>query len=457
MKKVLLLSGFALMTMLFAMCRKAEEFPESGYDERLSGGSQTAFDATSRAFTHEFEGLSPNDFEAHEIGDAAFEQTFVTAPAPLNSGLGGAYNNVSCISCHHNDGKGVPNAGYAESGLLLRVSTPGVGPNGDALPLPGYGTQLQDKAIFGKVPECNVSINYTYQSHTFPDGSNYELRTPVYECINWYTPLSSAYLLSPRFAPPVFGLGLLEAVPEEDLFRMSDAGDLNADGISGKVNMVWDPFQGRMMPGRFGLKSNTATLLTQVAAAYNNDIGITSYVFPHETNEGQSQQDNFSDDPELSDSILNAVTFYVRTLQVPARRNVNDPQVLHGKHLFKEAKCASCHIPDLRTSVNVALPSLSNQLIHPYTDLLVHDMGAGLADDRPDFGADGREWRTAPLWGLGLLETVNYPAFYLHDGRARTITEAIMWHGGEAEYSKNYVQQLSSSDRNDLLKFLKSL
>jgi CxxC motif-containing protein (DUF1111 family) len=211
------------------------------------------------------------------------------------------------------------------------------------------------------------------------------------------------------------------------------------------------------MIGRFGLKANTATILTQVAAAYVNDIGITNEIFPKETISGQSQSDQLGDDPELPDSILHAVKFYAQTLQVPARRNVTNPDVIKGKQLFMAANCGSCHIQTMVTDVNVSFPQVSNQVIHPYTDLLLHDMGEGLADNRPDFDADGREWRTAPLWGVGLFETVNYPGYYLHDGRARTLVEAIMWHGGEATASKNYFQDLSKADRDALLKFLKSL
>lgn len=438
-------------------CRKPEVFPEEGYDERLSGGSQTTFDFTSQAFSHEFEGLSDYDSDIHELGDEAFEQIFVTAPAPVNSGLGPAYNNVSCVSCHHNDGIGVPTAGLPESSLLIRISLPGIDEHGGPLAVPGYGTQLQDKSVFGCMPECKVTIDYSNQTYSFADGEIYELRSPEYYCTDFYTSIPGNYMLSPRLAPPVFGLGLLEALSDETILANADVNDANNDGISGKPNYVWDPYKQKVMLGRFGLKANTATLLTQVAAAYNNDIGITSYVFPNETVHGQSQMDNLDDDAELPDSLLNAVRFYVQTLQVPARRNVTDPEVKRGKEIFMNAQCASCHLPTLVTDVNVAFPQVSNQVIHPYTDMLLHDMGPDLADNRPDFLADGNEWRTAPLWGVGLFENVNYPAYYLHDGRARTLTEAIMWHGGEAENSKNYVKQLSSYDRKALLKFLKSL
>lgn len=456
-RRLVTVSIITSYVLLFSMCRKPEDFPEEGYDERLSGGSQTAFDATSQAFSNPFTGMSGYDDHIHGLGDAAFEQTFVTAPAPFNSGLGGAYNNVSCVSCHHGDGKGVPNTGLSESSLLMRISYPGEGEHHSAIPVPGYGTQVQDKAIFGMVPEAKVNIIYSYQTYSFPDGEKYELRTPTYALSNLHIPISGNYLLSPRLAPPVFGLGLLEAIDENDILQHVDANDVNGDGISGKANYVWDPLTGSVQLGRFGLKSNTASILTQVAAAYNNDMGITNHVFPQETTHGQVQNDNQVDDPELADSILNAVKFYVQTLQVPARRNVADPVVVRGKKIFNAAGCNNCHVATQYTKVNVAFSQLSHQRIHPYTDLLVHDMGSGLADNRPDFLADGNEWRTAPLWGLGLLETVNYPAYYLHDGRARTITEAIMWHGGEAQSSVDYVKQLSKPDRDALIKFLRSL
>lgn len=457
MKKISVLLFLCGITILLARCRKPHEFPENGYDERLNGGSQTAFDETSHAFSQEFEGLSYHDSKVHVLGDATFEKTFVTAPAPFNSGLGPAFNNVSCVSCHHNDGIGVPTTGGAESSLLMRISLPGVGDHGGSIPVPGYGTQLQDKAIFGKQPECSVNISYTYQTFTFPDGEVAELRNPTYSLANLYLPISGNYLLSPRLAPPVFGLGLLAAISENDIIANADVNDANHDGISGKPNYVWDPTTKSMMLGRFGLKANTASILTQVAAAFNNDMGITSSIFPKETIDGQSQMDNLKDDPELPDSLLNAVKFYCQTLQVPARRNVTDAQVIKGKNIFNDAKCNSCHQPTFTTSVNVTFPTLSNQRIHPYTDLLVHDMGAGLADNRPDFAADGNEWRTTPLWGVGLFSNVNYPAYYLHDGRARTLTEAILWHGGEATQSVNYIKQLSKADRDALLSFLKSL
>jgi len=457
MNRKLLIASLTVFVLLASMCRKPEIFPEENYDERLSGGTQTTFDNTSLAFANPFVGMSDNDSRIHVLGDQAFENTFVTAPAPINNGLGPVYNNVSCRSCHHNDGIGVPTAGDPQSSLLMRISLDGKDEHGGPMPVPGYGTQLQDKAVFGKQPECKVNISYTYQTYSFPDGETYELRSPAYTLSNLYMAIAGNYFLSPRLAPPVFGLGLIAAISEGDILSNADPNDLNGDGISGKANYVWNPETESITIGRFGLKANTATLLTQVAAAYNNDIGITSYIFSNETSDGQSQQDNYSDDPELLDSVLNAAKFYVQTLQVPARRNVTNETVKKGKQIFIDAKCESCHRQTMITAVNVAFPLVSNERIHPYSDLLLHDMGPGLADNRPDFEATGTEWRTAPLWGVGLFETVNYPAYYLHDGRARTLLEAIMWHDGEALQSVNFVKQLTAEDRHALITFLESL
>jgi CxxC motif-containing protein (DUF1111 family) len=458
MKNIIVPACILVLIVTLSQCRKAEPFEEEQYDERMSGGAQTAFDGTSRAFTHEFTGMGEYDLAMYGAGDAGFEQAFLTAPANYNNGLGPAFNNVSCVSCHHNDGIGVPTAGEAQSSLLMRISFPGTDAHGGAVPVPGYGTQVQDKAVFGKEPEAKVNISYTYLQNYFADGEMYELRQPAYTLTELHTPINGSYLLSPRLAPPVFGLGLLESIPEEQITALADVHDADHDGISGKPNYVWNPFAGRKELGRFGLKLNTATILVQVAAAYNNDIGVTSYVFKNETTQGQlNQSDDIADDPEIADSVLNSVKFYCQTLQVPGRRNISDPQVIRGKQVFNEAKCGNCHHANFTTAVNMAFPCMSNQRIHPYTDMLLHDMGPGLADNRPDFDADGNEWRTSPLWGVGLFEAVNYPAYYLHDGRARTLTEAIMWHGGEAQQSKQMVEQLSKDDRAALIKFLRSL
>lgn len=446
-----------IILLLFIQCRKAEPFDENAYDERLSGGMATVFDETKDAFSHEIEGLNPRDAHIHELGDIGFEQTFVTAPAPINSGLGPIFNNVSCIACHHNDGKGTPTAGFTNSSLLFRLSITGTDASGGPMPIQGFGGQLQDLAVFGKPAEARVEISYIDSVITYLEGQNVILRKPIYTVQNAYQPLPANYMLSPRLAPPVFGLGLLENIPEATILAFADENDVDGDGISGKANYVWNPFTQKTELGRFGLKCNTASLQTQVAGAYNQDMGVTSYVVPQESSWGQAQFDGLPDEPELADTLLDAVTFYVKTLAVPARRNVTQPEVKAGKALFAQIGCAACHKPVIKTGVNLSITALNNQRIQPYTDMLVHDLGEGLSDNRPDFLANGNEWRTAPLWGIGLFEKTNGTPYFLHDGRARSIEEAILWHGGEGEKSKNAFFQLSKNERNHVISFLKSL
>ena len=439
-------------------CRKAESFPESDYNAQLSGGAATTFTNGSQAFNDPVDGLDAWDAFVFSVGDNTFGTGFVSNPAPHFGGLGPIYNNVSCISCHHNEGKGVPTLGDVNSSLLTRISIPGTDAHGGPLAAPGFGLQIQDKSING-APEAKVTVSYTEIPFTFPDGETASLRQPTYTVTNPYTPLPADYMISVRLAPPVFGLGLLELIPEATILANADPNDANGDGISGKANYVYDPYVKKTEIGRFGLKANISTVQMQVASAFQQDMGITNYILPQESSYGQPQYDGLNDDPEITDSILNATVFYARTLAVPARRNVNDSVCLHGEQIFKQTGCASCHLPTVRTGADVRMPMLSNQLIHPYTDLLLHDMGDGLADGRPDYLATGNEWRTAPLWGIGLFQKVNGIGkdFYLHDGRARTVTEAILWHGGEAQKARDNFVQLSKSDRNALFQFLNSL
>jgi CxxC motif-containing protein (DUF1111 family) len=456
-RKVYIICALICMPVILMMCRKPEAFKEQDYDPRLSAGIATFFDETAGAFGHQIPYLNANDIYTHDLGDGAVEQSFVTAPAPVNSGLGPIFSNVSCVSCHHNDGKGNPTAGLVNSSLLLRLSLPGTDVNGGPVEVPGFGLQLQDVAIFGKQPEAKVTITYTTQIITFADGKMAELRKPAYTLSNPYIPIPVGYMISPRMAPPFFGLGLLQNIPEQTILSFADENDANGDGISGRPNYVWDPMLHKKTLGRFGLKANTATILTQVASAYQQDMGITSSVFPNESTFDQPQYDGLDDDTELPDTILNAAAFYIKTLGVPARRNVTDAVNLQGEQIFTQINCNSCHIPTVQTGVDVTLAATSNQRIHPYTDLLLHDMGAGLADNRPDFMASGTEWKTPALWGIGLFPKTNGTPFYLHDGRARTIEEAILWHDGEAAASKNKFANLGTVERNALVKFIKSL
>jgi len=457
MKKLSVVCVLLVIVVTGTLCRKADPFPENQYDDRLSGGAATVFLTNSKAFSSVVPGLSAYDNFMHGLGDATFGQTFVSAPAPKFGGLGPVYNNVSCISCHHNDGKGTATIGAITSSLLTRISIPGTDEFGGPRAIPGYGLQLQDKAIAGKSAEAKVTINYTEVPFTFTDGETVSLRKPIYTLTNPYTTMDANYHVSVRLAPPVFGMGLLELIPETTLLANVDENDANNDGISGRANYVYDPYTKQRTLGRFGLKANNPSLLVQVAGAFQQDMGITSFVFPTESCVGQSQYDGLKDDPELSDSLLRATTFYVQTLAVPARRDVTDPTVMRGEKLFKQLNCSGCHVQTVYTGVDIRLPMLSNQRIHPYTDLLLHDLGADLADGRPDFLADGNEWRTPALWGIGLFEKTNGIPFYLHDGRARTLLEAILWHGGEAQRSKDAFVKLSKSDRDAVVAFLKSL
>lgn len=457
MKKFAFVFTLILPALLLTMCRKAEPFNESDYDERLAGGLSTVFDETSGAFGHAVDGLSERDQTVHELGDVAFEQTFVAAPAPINSGLGPAFNNVSCISCHHNDGKGTPTSGFVNSSLLFRISPGGYDAHGGPMGMAGFGGQVQDVALFGKQPEAKINISYTDVTVVYNDGSKTTLRKPTYTLTNAYIALLGSYTLSPRLAPPVFGLGLLENIPESTILSLADEHDNDGDGISGKANYVYNAETKRKELGRFGLKANMPTINTQVAGAYNQDMGITNRIFNIESTFGQAQADGLNDDPELADSTLAAVAFYIKTLAVPARRNTRQVDVLRGQTLFTQLNCVGCHKPTLQTGVDLTLPQISNQRIHPYTDLLLHDMGEGLADGYTDFLANGSEWRTATLWGIGLFEKTNGTPFYLHDGRARTIEEAILWHGGEAQKSRDGFVHLSKVDRDALIKFIRSL
>ena len=436
------------------------DLSSSFINEWLSGGSQTVFNSQGSAFGTPFPKLSATSAEIHAIGDGAFSATFVSAPALVRPGLGPVFNNVSCSSCHISDGRGKPpGPGEALSSMLIRISVPGTDQHGGPNPVPGFGGQLQQRAIFGVQPEAIVDIQYTEQAYTFADGEAYSLRSPTYTLKNPYITLPSDVMLSPRVAPPVHGLGLLEAIDENDIVANADENDIDGDGISGKANYAWNVEAGKMTLGRFGWKAANPSILQQTAGAYSEDMGITNHVFPTESCKGQPQFDpsNYGYEYEVSDSLLYCVAFYIKTLAVPARRKADDTIVLQGKQIFNDAKCSACHTPMFRTKYDASFPEISNQVIFPYSDMLVHDMGQELADNRPDYSASGTEWRTPPLWGIGLTQTVNGHNNFLHDGRARTLLEAVMWHGGEAAASKNYVRNLNKTQRDALIKFLQSL
>ena len=431
------------------------------FDERL-GGDTTAFSKGRNAFELSARNLTNEERRIFEIGDSFFTQNWVTAPASTagRDGLGPTFNAQSCSSCHTHDGRARPPESDDDPvrGLLLRLSVNG--PDGPTAE-PNYGGQLQDRAIVGVPVEGRISITYATISGSYPDGSSYSLRQPSYEIEDRaFGPLDPDVMISPRIAPSTFGMGLLEAIPRERIHALADPDDADGDGVSGKPNMVWDFRKAKMVPGRFGWKANQPTVEQQAAAAFRGDIGITSSMFAEENcppAQSACRQSPNGGSPEIPDERLAKVTFYVQTLAVPAMRNVDDVNVQRGARLFVQVDCTACHTPRHITDERHPIPALRNQTIYPYTDLLLHDMGEGLADNRPDGQASGREWRTAPLWGIGLVEVVNGHTRFLHDGRARSIEEAILWHGGEAEGSLESFMQLSRDDREALLQFLKSL
>ncbi len=416
--------------------------------ETYSGGGTTVFEASSNAFKLPAPNLSGAHLAKHRDGDVAFDRTFVSAPAERFGGLGPIFNQTSCSGCHVGNGRG-------KRSLLLRLSVPGDGEHGGPMAVPGLGLQLQDRAIFGRAPEGSGLSAWEDRGVTMSDGAVYTLRKPSYSIGTPSVPVPANVMLSPRIAPAVFGLGLLEAVPEATIL---DLAARQTGEVSGRPNYVWDAARGERRIGRFGWKANEPDLTQQTADAYNGDMGVTSPLRPVESSFGQAgQADDAADDPEIDASTLDATAFYVRSLGVPARRSVRDPEVVRGQSLFESAGCASCHVPRLETGDHPELPEVSRQTIFPFTDLLLHDMGDDLADGRPDFEATGREWRTAPLWGIGLLETVNGELELLHDGRARSFMEAILWHGGEGKPSSDRVIEMSGEERAALLAFLRSL
>jgi CxxC motif-containing protein (DUF1111 family) len=453
--------------------------------EEFPGGSATSreelFDRD--AFSHFSNGIGFEGESKFKIGNAIFRRLWVAAPSSTRAsdGLGPLYNARGCQNCHLKDGRGrPPTANFPDESavsMFLRLSIP---PETDeqkkllaerranVIPDPTYGEQLQNIAIKGLDGEGNMHITYSDVPVTLMDGTVVTLRKPIYSVTDLkYGPLHPKIMMSPRIAPPMIGLGLVEAIPEDAIRANADPDDTNSDGISGRTNEVWSLSQNKVMLGRFGWKAGEPTIMDQSAAAAAGDIGLSNPLVPRPAGDctlaqaaclaapnGESeQQDGF----ELGKELLDLVVFYSENLAVPARRNPADATVIKGKALFNKSGCASCHFPSFTTGEAPGQPHLSNQRIWPYSDFLLHDMGEGLADHRPEGLADGQEWRTAPLWGIGLTEAVSAHTFFLHDGRARNVEEAILWHGGEAQSARDAYAALSADERAALLAFVNSL
>jgi CxxC motif-containing protein (DUF1111 family) len=304
-------------------------------------------------------------------------------------------------------------------------------------------------------------VEYRSIAGQYADGEPYELLEPTYVIEGLaHGPLDADVQVSPRVAPAMIGLGLLEAIADERLLELADTDDADGDGISGRVNRVWDLEAGALAIGRFGWKAEQPSVRQQAAGAFLGDIGITSSLFPDaECSAAQldCQTATSGGAPELTDRLLDRVERYSQLLAVPGRIDYADAAVVRGRTLFGELGCAGCHVASHRTSADAELEEVQDQLIWPYTDLLLHDLGEALSDSRPSYEAAGNEWRTPPLWGIGRYPTVNGHDRLLHDGRARGVAEAILWHGGEASASQHAFTQLSASERFDLVAFVESL
>ncbi len=448
--------------------------------EENSGGAATV---RARETADAFSQFSANMPFAHQLdfklGNALFRKTWVASPASTlaSDGLGPFYNARACQDCHLKDGRGhTPEAPEdARVSMFLRLSVPGgVSPDGISewlatSPEPIYGDQLQDFAAPGHLAEGRMGVTWRDEPVTLDDGTVVMLRAPSYDISNLgYGALRPDTMLSPRVAPQMIGLGLLEAIPAADILARQDTDDADGDGISGRAQIVMSVEYGVPMLGRFGLKGGNPTVQAQSAGAFASDMGLSTPLHPLPFGDctvaqadcraaPDGQEDGVRDGLEVDAASLDLVTFYARNLAVPARRDVGDTTVLRGKELFHNLGCAACHRPKHVTHRLEGRPEQSFQLIWPYTDLLLHDMGEGLADDRPEGRATGREWKTPPLWGIGLTEAVSGHTQFLHDGRARSLLEAILWHGGEAQAARDGVVSLPAADRDALIAFLESL
>ncbi len=460
----------------------ATDFSKPEQYEAMSGGAATSSAAADRnAFSHPSANLPFDKRQDFVLGNGLFKKLWVSAPSSTQAsdGLGPLYNARSCERCHVNDGRGRPpeeNGGRSAS-MLLRLSVPPRTENERArlrdktmlrLPEPTYGGQLQELALPGLQPEGRMVVRYQNRTVALRGGEMVELRRPTYEIRDLaYGPMRPDVMISPRVAPPMIGLGLLEAIHPADIVANADPDDVDGDGISGRVNYVRADASEELVPGRFGWKATIAGVAQQTAEAFLTDIGISTPMFPDSFGDCtpvQSECRAYAPGvqarlgmTEAPDPVLGLVTFYARNLAVPARRDAGDPGVLKGKELFHGAGCVACHRPKYVTRRDALQVEHRFQLIWPYTDMLLHDMGEGLSDGRQVGDAGGSEWRTAPLWGIGLTRTVNGHGYFLHDGRARSLIEAILWHGGEAKSARDKVVDMSPDERRYLIRFLESL
>lgn len=462
------------LSLWLALCTSQAAMAVAAEPNRAMPGS--SFSAADRqAFMHPVDGIPFAQRMNFVLGKAIFEKLWVSSPSSTTAsdGLGPLYNARSCFRCHINNGRGIPpdeQGSHNRNGLLIRLGIPGSGhlePRG-VTPDPVYGAQLQTFAVKGMPAEAGIRLTYRTHLVELQGAEPVELQQPVYQLTDpGYGSFHPQLQMSPRLAPAMTGLGLLELIPEADILALEDPDDRNGDGISGRANRVFHPDHEQPQLGRFGWKAGEPDLQRQNANALNTDIGISNPDYPRPGGDCTAAQEaclkapngntEAQDGLEASVQMMEMLLFYTRHLAVPPRRNSTDPEVQAGERVFAELGCSLCHTPSHKTGQADDRPALSGKVIWPYTDLLLHDMGTALADGRPEFAASGREWRTPPLWGLGRHQAVSGERALLHDGRARTLTEAILWHGGEAENARERFRQLTPQQRKQLISFLESL
>jgi len=475
MPSLLLRLSALFLALGLSACDDAPRFTQAEPGEARSGGSATVRKTDQNAFSLPSANLPPSRRVDFSVGNSFFRSPWVIAPSTTTArdGLGPLFNTNACQGCHIKDGRGHPPAPDAQNAvsMLVRLSIPDAPAYARVIeqlgvvPEPVYGGQFQDMSVPGVVPEGKVRVDYTPVPIRFKDGTEVELRKPTLQITQLgYGPMHPDTRFSARVAPPMIGLGLLEAIPDEAILANAEAQAKAKNGIAGRPNRVWDDAQQKTVLGRFGWKAGQPNLNQQNVHAFSGDMGLTTSLRPvddctaAQTACKQAPNGNGAQgEPEVSDNILRLVLFYSRNLAVPARRDVSAPEVLAGKTLFFQAGCQSCHTPKYTTAANAAEPELANQVIRPYSDLLLHDMGDGLADHRSEFQASGRDWRTPPLWGIGLTQAVSGHTQFLHDGRARNLLEAVLWHGGEAAAAQQQVLSFNAEQRAALLAFLNSL
>lgn len=457
-------SPLALSSLALAACASEPTpiTPHGDLDRRLAGTSGTVPYATGLAYTYPLPGLSTREREDFLVGNNFFSDNWVTAPSSTTArdGLGPTFNARACGACHTDDGRGRPPLDEGEDFLsaLVRVSVPGASTDGGPLGVPSYGDQIQPFAILGVPGEARPRVQWEEVPGSYPDGATYTLMRPLLTLADpSFGPLPDDVMTSIRVAPAMIGLGFLEAIPIETLDALADPDDRDGDGISGRVHRHLE--DGAMVVGRFGWKATASSVRAQTAGAFVGDMGITTSVHPNDDcpPEQLACSEAFAQsEPEAGDEVLDVVVYYSRTLAVPALRDPTDLEVRTGSALFDAVGCAECHVRSIETGES-DVPAIAHVTIQPFTDLLLHDMGEELADHRPDHDASGREWRTPPLWGVGLVPVVNRHDRLLHDGRARGVEEAILWHGGEASRARDAFRALSAEDRARLVRFLGAL